>query len=164
MIREFNPANTIITYFDFNLSGFADGTFVEAQRVEDNSTEVAGADGRIGIAVNANKSGTISLTLQQNSESNWFLSAIQATQDARGVLARGSFIVTEPSGGFLMIAKNVHIKTPAPMGLAKELTPKTWVLFAENIQYGSLPSELAQAAGIAARVQSAVDSAFKNIL
>lgn len=55
------------------LTGFADGTFVEAEKDEDNMDTTVGAQGDVVDSTINNPLGTLTVTLQQTSPSNKYL-------------------------------------------------------------------------------------------
>ncbi len=57
------------------LTGFGDGTFVQAEKDEENYTTHVGAKGEISRARNANPLGTITVTLKSTSPSNALLNS-----------------------------------------------------------------------------------------
>lgn len=159
-LRTYSPKEVNLIVFGYNITGYSDGTFVEFQRNEDNSSSTVGADGRVGLAYNANKTGTCTVTLQQNSEANAFLSAIQNQQDVGGKLIRGPLVCTDPSGAQITVGINAHIMGTPTVGLGKELTDRTWTFMIERLDFVS-KSDLstlgtAAAANIASKVADAI--------
>lgn len=69
MARKYNPKEIIAVVGGIVVEGYAEGTFLEAQRTEDDHTYSGGSDGKGTFNINPNKSGTIKFTLQHNAAS-----------------------------------------------------------------------------------------------
>lgn len=156
-LRDFVPESVSINWGTLTLRGFAADTFVTVARSVANTTAQVGADGSVGITKNADRTGTIEVTLMQNSESHRFLSAIQAAQDADDELYRAGMTISDPSGGMICKMFNVHIQTPPEVSLGGDQNPKTWMFYAEQIIYTEEPALFNVSADEAARVSDAVD-------
>jgi hypothetical protein len=136
------------------IKGFEEGTFIEVARASENTRTKVGAQGDVGITINADKTGTVTLTLMQTSESNRYLSALQATQDATGDLIRESLQIKDESGSMLCECLGVHIMTPPVITLADDMSPKTWVFFSEKILYLEAPIGVVNSAATIAKINS----------
>ncbi|MFT9496378.1 phage structural protein [Anaerosolibacter sp.] len=55
------------------ITGFAEGTAIQAEQTEDNFTPSVGADGTVAIAESNNKTGQITVTVKSTSPSNPYL-------------------------------------------------------------------------------------------
>lgn len=155
-LRDYSPSAVGMSWGAIQFTGYAEDTFVVVSRNEDNSTNTVGADGSVGITVNANKSGTCEVTLMQTSPTHRYLSAIQATQDQQDTVFRANMTITDPSGGFLCKMQAVHIMTPPEVSLGSDQNEKTWTFFAERIDYVDAPAGFAQAVGEISRIEDAV--------
>ena len=62
------------------LTGFMDGTAVQAEKNEDNKIPHVGADGSVTFSNSADETGTITVTLKQNSPSLKMLLALADTK------------------------------------------------------------------------------------
>jgi hypothetical protein len=147
--RTYSPKNVNALFSSLKLTGFAEGSFIQAVRSSDNSSSVVGSQGDVGLTVNADKTGTITFTLLQNSTSNATLSHVQNYQDINDELLRGDIEVSDPSGGYLCYAKGCHIMTPPEMNLADEQQSKVWVFFVENLQFANVGDFIDDASVIA---------------
>ena len=157
-LRPYAPKKVVATFSAYTITGFEEGTFIEASRASDNTRNKVGAQGDVGITLNADKTGTLTFTLMQTSESNRVLSAVQAAQDLSGELLRDNFTIEDPSGGMLCICKGCHIMTPPAMTFSDDMSPKTWVFFVEEMVFLGLPAGQTQGGATAARVAGVVDS------
>ncbi len=132
-LATYDPAKVIVTFFGNVLSGFADGAFVTAERNEDAFTLTVGADGEAARTRNQNKSGTVTLTLKQDSMSNDVLSALHAVDELSGT-GVGPLLIKDLAGLTVVAAQNAYIKKVASAEFGKELSDREWVLEADNLQ------------------------------
>lgn len=161
-LTDYSPKRTASNWGGYDLSGWAEGTFINIARSVDNTTPLVGAAGDVGITLNADKTGTIEATFMQTSETNQVLSGVQLAQDQSGVLYRANFTIADPSGSVLMVAKNCHLMTPAAMPLADDQQSRTWVWFAEEINFVPFPIGVSQSPDKAARVANGLSTILEN--
>lgn len=109
------------------MAGFADGTYIEAERDEDSFMKKIGVDGEVSRAKNNNRGGKITITLMQTSPSNDDLSAFQQAdeQTGQGVVP---VILKDGSGRTLITSTAAWVKKPAKVNLAKEVETRQWIL------------------------------------
>lgn len=69
MAKKFDPKKVIAVIGGIVVEGYAEGTFIEVTRNEDDHTYSGGSDGKGTFNINPNKSGTIKVTLQHNANS-----------------------------------------------------------------------------------------------
>jgi hypothetical protein len=122
----YDPDEVIVTFAGNILSGFADGTFIEAERNEDGYTLKVGADGEGVRSRNQNRSGLFTLTLQQSSASNDVLSAIAAADDLGGP-GVFPFQIQDNLGRTLVLGANTWIKKRPKVEYGKEASDRQWV-------------------------------------
>src|SRR3954464_1519238 len=75
-VHTYNASRVVVIVAGFPVSGFADGTFVNITMVNDAITSQVGADGEIARAISTDRRCTVTLTLQQTSQTNDFLSTL----------------------------------------------------------------------------------------
>ena len=66
------------------ISGYAEGTFIDASRDANAFEKSVGADGEVTRIRNRNRAGSIKITLQQGSNSNAMLSALAEADEQTG--------------------------------------------------------------------------------
>lgn len=76
MARIYDPKKIIAVVGGVVVEGYAEGTFLEVTRNEDDHTYSGGSDGKGTFNINPNKSGTIKFTLQHNAKSVNLLSTL----------------------------------------------------------------------------------------
>lgn len=154
--KTYVPASVDISWGGWGFEGYADGTFIEVSRSRPNTETMVGADNTVGITKIGDLTGTVTITLMQNSRTNWFLSAAQAAQDASDNIFRADMAVRDKSGSFFVYVKAAHIQEPATMTLSNGQTAKVWTFFAEEIRYADTIPEAGITAGTAVQIASAV--------
>lgn len=80
-LKTYDPKQVVLTIGTHAVSGYMDGTFINAARNEDAFTISVGADGETTRVKSNNKTGRVTLTLKQSSDSNDILSAIAAADE-----------------------------------------------------------------------------------
>lgn len=156
--RTYSPKDVKISWGGWPIEGYADGTFVEASRNSPNSESTVGAAGDVGITFNADKTGNVTITLMQTSDTNVFLSAVQLAQDKAGEIYRADMAITDKSGTFLGYVKAAHIVEPASLSLGDAQSPKVWTFYTENLDYADTIPSIGVSAGLAARIKAGVSN------
>ncbi len=129
----YDPAKVTLSMGGNNIVGFAPGTFVKCARNEDAYTLSVGADGLGARTRNANRSGTIEITLKADSPSNDLLSA-QAALDELSGEGVGAALVKDGTGTTVASAENAWIKKLPDIERAKELGEVTWTFETDLLQ------------------------------
>ena len=132
-MKEIDPGSIIMTFAGVNISGVADGTFVEIEYAEDAYTEHVGAKGEVTRVKNANEMGTVTFTLGQATNVNDLLSAI-AIADRRSGSGVGALLITDLKGTSRYVAKEAWIRKLAKAEHGKEHTNRSWVIVCEKLQ------------------------------
>jgi len=127
-IRTYNAAKVVVIYNGFSITGFADGTFINITMQNDGITTQVGADGELARAVNADRRCIVTVTLQQTSPANDFLSAMFMV-DALTCGGRiGPILVQDLCGDTLFAASEAWIVKPADIEFGKEVTTRAWAI------------------------------------
>jgi len=116
-VTTYSPEDVSLSIGGNLVAGFADGTFVVVEREADAMTKVVGADGEVARTRSANRSGMLTLTLLQTSDSNRILGDYALDDEADG---SGTFDV--------LLTDNLDNKVFASEG---------WVKKVPNAEYGS---------------------------
>ena len=146
------------------LDGLAPDSFVVFSRNTDLTDEEVGASGDLSISILPDKTGTCTISLQQNSRSNLILSGALLAQEQSGTLIRGALSIADPSGSVLALLTGAHLKKSPEVGLGSSASGKTrdWVFFCEFMQFTSAPSGLATAVSQSAQVAGALGGLQAN--
>lgn len=126
VVRTYNPSRVVIIMNGLPMSGFADGTFLNVTMAADGVVTQVGADGEIARAVNTDRRCTVTITLQQTSPSNAFLSGLfeMDTLTCGGTI--GPILVQDLCGSTLFMAAQAWVVKPADMEFAKEVGTRAW--------------------------------------
>ena len=115
------------------ITGYAEGDdVIQPARLEDSASHVIGADGKMAIALNANRSGTITFRLLQTSDSNAYLSGLVNTIEA-GVFVPVTAQMTDVKTGDLASGTQGYITKPADMPRGSGINTQEWVVVLENL-------------------------------
>jgi hypothetical protein len=123
-LHTYSPEDVSVSIAGAVLSGYSEGTFVVVSREEDAYSKVVGSDGDVTRSKNANKSGTIALTLKASSPSNDILSGL-ATKDELDGSGVAPIIVKDNSGTTICGGKGWVRKKP-DAEFAKEVGDREW--------------------------------------
>lgn len=128
-LKKYDPSQVTVIFAGIPISGFAEGTFVSAERNEDSFSLYVGADGEVTRAKSNNKSGRVTFTLAQSSLSNDALSAI-ATVDELSPAGDGiaPLLVKDLSGRTIVSALEAWIVKPATSEFGRETSEREWIL------------------------------------
>lgn len=124
---EYDPKKITITLGGVVVTGYADGTFVGFERTSDAYTMTTGADNLTTRVKSNDKSGTITITLQQSSVTNNILSSFAALDESANV-GVFSFLMKDILGTTLVTAKAAWVKKLPAIEFGNELTNREWVL------------------------------------
>jgi hypothetical protein len=122
----YDPQKVILTYGPVGIvTGFADGTFIEAERTTDSFKPVVGADGEGAWLASADRSATLKCSLLQTSLSNDALSASLAL-DELTKLGGGPLMLKDAGGGTLISFPYARLIKPAAVKDGKEIDAREW--------------------------------------
>jgi hypothetical protein len=156
-IKTYAPQNVNISWGGVPFYGFADGEFVTVTPNSDLTDEVVGAQGDVALTKIANWTGTVTITLLQNADTNLYLSNIYSAQQRAADIVRENMTIVDPSGSTLYECRDTHLKTAAPVALSDGQNGKTWTFFVSNMIPVSSNSEITQALGISSQVAAAAN-------
>lgn len=124
-LKTFVPADVVVNFHGIDLSGFADGTFVESRMDSDAFSDVCGADGEVARSASADERGEITVTLLQTSQSNDLLTAEHA-KDTATKKNTGPVFVKDLNGTTKIQGSEAWIKKVADVTLGKEIEARQW--------------------------------------
>lgn len=126
-VKTFDPKQVQVIIGGNQITGFADGEFVNVERDEDTFTKVVGADGEVSRSKSNNRSGTLTLTLLQTSASNDILSAIMIADE----LSNSGIVpvyIKDTLGTSVLFAGEGWIMKPPAHANDKEITNREWAI------------------------------------
>lgn len=122
---DFSQVNVIVG--GVPISGFSDGAAVTVDFDEQQFTKVTGADGLTTRSKSNNYAGSITLSMQQSSSSNDYLSSLWSADrlNNAGVVP---VLIKDQSGRTLWTAENAWVQGLPSQEFGKELASREWVL------------------------------------
>lgn len=131
-VFTFDPKQVAVIVGGKIMSGFADGTFIVAERNEQAFNLKVGVDGEGTRAKSNNKSGKVTVTLMQSSASNDDLSSIAAADELSntGVVP---LLVKDASGRTVIAAQSAWVQKYPNSEFAKETSTRAWVLESDEL-------------------------------
>ena len=130
--RTYDPGQVDLNVGGRDITGYADGTFIDVERNVDQTTLVVGADGESTVALSQNRSGKFTITLQQSSPSNDYLNSLCNALEARS----GGFVpvlVKDNNGTTLAAAKKAWVVKRAKASFGKDVENREWILESGNL-------------------------------
>jgi hypothetical protein len=128
----YDPKEVSASFNGLDITGYAEGTFINAEPAEDAFTKVVGSDGKATRTANPDRSGRITLTLKQSSPINGFLS-IMANADKVKKNVVGPFIIKDNSGSGLVMCSNAWIAKEPSMTFGKDAENRDWIFDCEDM-------------------------------
>ncbi len=123
-VYTYSPEDVSLSIGGSLINGFSEGTFITVEREEDAFTKVVGSDGIVTRSKNANKSGTVTLTLKGSSPSNDILSALASKDEIDG--SGVSAVIVKDNSGTTVCAGKGWIRKKAAAEFAKEISDREW--------------------------------------
>jgi len=129
----YDPSQVSVIFGGQPITGFADGTFVQLERDEDAYALSIGIDGEGTRAKSNNKSGKATLTLQQSSPSNDYLTGIAKLDELRnaGVLP---LLIKDNSGRTLAMAEKAYIVKLPASEFSREVSEREWIIQTDRLE------------------------------
>lgn len=131
--KTYNAKKVLVSFAGKILTGMMDGSFVTVSRNNDSFMLMVGSDGEAARAANADRSGTVTVTLMQTSPSNDDLSTLMATDELTNA-GTGALFIKDASGRTLVSAVEAWIRKPADAEFAREIGGREWTFETGNIE------------------------------
>ena len=148
----------------FHLDGLAPDSYLTAARNEDLTDEEVGADGFLSTSKLPNRTGTFTVTLQQQSIANKVLAGVVSTQEQESGLYVGDLMIKDLSGGIISNHRGCYLKGTPEQSLGNTATgsSRAWVWFVESFDYSGL-TETDGANPLVEAKRSAIDAGIASI-
>lgn len=128
----YDPKRVSMIYAGAIIDGFADGEFISAERNEDSANFEPGAQGGGTRTLSSNKSGRVTVRLQQSSPSNSvFNQQLKAMESGRGGLA--PLLIKDNDSGDIIASATMWVTKPPVTGFSNEQSNREWVLETQNL-------------------------------
>jgi hypothetical protein len=130
--RQYDPIQVIANVDGRDVSGYATGTFVEAERAVDAFTTVSGSDGEVTRVKSQNRIGTIKFTLQQSSPLNDYFTEL-ANADELSNSGVVPILVTDKNGTSLIQGAKCWVKKKPNATFADAAENREWLFETGNL-------------------------------
>lgn len=132
MAKNYDPKQVAVIIGGHIVGGYADGTFVSIERNRDAFSLSVGADGEGARAKSNDKSGRITITLQQSSASNDVLSGY-ATNDELNNGGQVPALVKDNNGSSLAEAVTAWVVKKPAMSFGNEIETREWIIESDDM-------------------------------
>lgn len=126
-VRTYDPHKVDVIVAGTPLHGYSENAICSVEYSADAFTMVVGADGETGRSYNPDRSGTITISLKSDSDSNDFLSGLAIT-DANTLTGIFPVLVRDGNGTTLASAAEAWIQRISNVSLEREMGEREWVL------------------------------------
>jgi hypothetical protein len=134
-MRAYSFQNLVVLINGVELNSFADGDdVVQVTRRQDSASDEVGADGKMMVAISADKSGEFTFKLQQTSPSNKFLMGLLALQEGgASSFVPVSVLVQDTYRNDLATGTTGYLKKSADMTRGKGGNTQEWTVVTERL-------------------------------
>lgn len=133
ILRQYDPSQVTFAYKGVNITGYQDGTFIDAERNENSFTEHAGSLGDVTRSRILNRTGKITLTLMSQSPSNDVLDAFLAQDEQTGT-NYGAIYIKDLFGNMKCHASAGWIAKQPKVERGKESGSTVWVFTCADLE------------------------------
>jgi hypothetical protein len=132
-VKTYDPKEVAVTVGPYELSNFADGSFITVERDEDSFSLQVGTDGEGTRSKTNNRSGTITVRLMQSSDSNSILDSYKKLDEFSN---SGQFplFIKDNSGTSFHSAESAWVQKEPSSEYDREALEREWVIRTDNIQ------------------------------
>ncbi len=131
--EQYSPSNVMVSFSALNITGFAEGTFVEVERDEDGFTTYVGALGDVCRTRNLNRLGKITVTLMATAPINTALAAL-AQIDEDDATEVYPIQVKDISGDMICYGAEAWVMKRPKIERAKESSTIQWVFVVAELK------------------------------
>jgi hypothetical protein len=132
--KTFDPGLHVVNFAGLLITGFADGTWISAERNADAFIPYVGADGEVSRARQRDRSGIVRITLAQTSASNRSL-ALLAKQDELFGTGVGALLIKDLGSTLVLSADSAWIQKLPTVDRAKEVGTQEWAIYCANLMF-----------------------------
>jgi len=116
------------------ITGHAEGTWINAERAEDDFSEHVGAHGEVAIAESNNFTGEIKFTLEVTSPSNKYLYDLAKRRSDSAIIS-AVIVDANEHGGIRISSEQSRVRRPANYESGPEITKREWTLFCAYLEF-----------------------------
>lgn len=132
MVKTYDPKLFSCIVGGKIMTGFSDGTYIKLERNEQAFNLKVGVTGEATRAKNNNRSGKVTITLMQSSDSNDALSTFAAADELTNAGAV-PVLIKDGSGSTVASAVTAWVQKYPNTEFQKEATTREWVLETDEL-------------------------------
>ena len=132
MVKTYDASKVAVIIGGFVMGGYADGSFINVEHDEDAFALQIGTDGEGTRSKTNNRAGTVTLTLQQGSDSNDVLSGFAAA-DQIGNSGLFPLLIKDGSGRTVHQATTAWIQKMPATEFGREAGQREWVIRTDEL-------------------------------
>lgn len=132
-MRAYDPKDVNVIVNGRVITGLAEGTFVTAEKTENNFTEYVGAQGEVTLAESANETGEITITLEGTSPSVSYLNNLANRKGQNAVIPVS--VVDLNNGKTTVGGTECRIRKPSNYEAGNEVTEREFTIFVSKIEF-----------------------------
>jgi len=133
-VRTYDSKDCNLVVGGVVITGMAEGTWISAERSEDDFTEHVGAHGEVTLAESNNFTGEITFTLEATSPSNNYLYDLAKRRGDRAIVS-AAIVDTNEHGGIRISSEQSRVRRPANWESGPEVTQREWTLFSARLEF-----------------------------
>lgn len=126
-VKTYDPKDMIIIFRGAQISGFADGTFLNIVPGGQRYTKAVGADGEVARSKSNDNTHEVTLTLMATSQSNDTLS-VALLADKLFNAGAGPLQIIDKNGTTLYFWDIAWVRQPPDIEGSKEISERAWTL------------------------------------
>lgn len=134
LVRSYDPDEVNLVVGGVVVTGVASGTWITAERAEDDFTEYIGAKGEVALAESNNRSGEIKVTLDNTSPSVNMLYE-WSRKKGKNALFPVSIVDANEEGKIRMGGPQARVRRPANYESGKEITEREFTIFVADLDF-----------------------------
>lgn len=123
-MRRYDPKKVTAIFNGVVITGFAEDSFINAERLEDHFVEYVGAQGEVSHAETANKTGEVTFTLDSTSPSVKYLN-----QCANNGVVGNVSVIDMNENGTNVDGNEARVRKPADREWGKEISEPEFIIF-----------------------------------
>ncbi len=138
-LGTYDPQQVVVSLDDTPIIGFADGDAIVVEKNEDFSSETVGIKGEVSRAINRDRTGTLTITLQHNSPSVAQIEAMAHAEYPPVVKVS----VADPSSVESFASTQAWLKTDASHAFGDEVGTREYTFFLTTVRKGNFIANFA---------------------
>jgi len=133
-VRTYDSKEANLVVDGVVITGQAEGTWLNAERSENDFSEHVGAHGEVALAESNNFTGKITITLEVTSPSNTYLYSLARRRGKRAIIPV-TIVDANEDGGMRVNSSQSRVRKPARYETGPEITQREWEIFCAVLQF-----------------------------